>query len=59
MKKVRCIDEECNNLTFDKEYEVLDTWKEISRLKPYSIYDVYLVIDDTGNKSVEPCCLFK
>ncbi|CAI3617628.1 hypothetical protein [Clostridium neonatale] len=57
--KVKCIDEECTNLTFRKEYEVIEKRKEKSNMKPYEDYLVYLIIDDTGNKSVEPCCLFK
>ena len=55
----KCIDEECTNLTFGKEYEVIKKRKEKSYMKPYEDYWVYLVIDDTENKSVEPCCLFK
>lgn len=59
MKKVKCTDAECTNLTYKKEYQVLNKWKEKSRIKPYEPYDVYLVIDDTGNESVEPSCLFE
>jgi hypothetical protein len=59
MKKVICTDAECMNLTLKKEYEVLNEWKERGRIKPYEPYDVYLIIDDTGNESVEPSCLFK
>jgi len=56
--KVKCICSDCDNLTFKKEYKVLKSWVEKSKLKPYESYAVYLIIDDFGNKSVEPCCLF-
>lgn len=57
--KVKCIDKECTNLTFGKKYEVIKTWEEKSRINPQDSYRVYLVIDDTGNESVEPICLFE
>jgi hypothetical protein len=56
--KVKCNDLNAYNLTFAKVYEVLDSWVEKSKMYPFELYDVYLVIDDTGNKSVEPCCIF-
>ena len=59
MKKVICTDAECTNLTYKKEYEVLNKWKQKSKIKPYESYDVYLVIDDMGNESAEPSCLFE
>ena len=58
MKMVKCNDKYSTNLTYGMEYEVLDYWTEKSGIKPYNPYSVYLVIDDTGSKSVEPQCIF-
>lgn len=58
--KARCKDKESGNLTFGKEYGVLGKWQEDNnQMKPYGPYWVCLIIDDTGNKSVEPCCIFE
>jgi len=57
--KVRCINKECTNLTFKKEYEAIKKWKEESKMKPNNSFGMYLVVDDSRNESVETCCLFE
>jgi hypothetical protein len=48
-KRVVCKVNDSTNLTYDKEYKVLID---------NPVEEVYLIKDDTGNKSVEPYCEF-
>lgn len=56
--KVKCKDKHSDNLTFGKEYIVIGRHIAKSQIKPCNSYEVYTIVDDTGNQSNEPSCLF-